>query len=183
MKTVLIPIAPGFEEIEALTVIDILRRGGVNVIAAGIMGGPVEGRSGIRVIPDTTLEEVNPDDLDMIVLPGGQPGTDHLKEDLKVRAIIKALHEKDKYTAAICAAPTVLSSSGLLDGKNVTSHPSVEKDLAMTNYSEERVVVDGRIVTSRSPGTAMEFAMKLLEILCGKEVMDKVNDGILARLG
>ncbi len=183
MKSVLIPLAPGFEEIEALTVIDILRRGEVNVIVAGIMGGPVEGRSRIQVIPDTTLEEVNPDDLDMIVLPGGQPGSNHLREDLKVRAIIKALAEKDKYTAAICAAPTVLSSLGLLDGKNVTSHPSVEKDLTMTNYTQDRVVIDGKVVTSRSPGTAMEFAMTLLEILCGKEVMERVNEGVLARLG
>jgi 4-methyl-5(b-hydroxyethyl)-thiazole monophosphate biosynthesis len=89
---------------------------------------------------------------------------------------------KGKYIAAICAAPTVLSALGLLKGKQITSHPSVRKDLPETHYSEDRVVIDGLLITSRSPGTAMEFAMALVEILCGKEKVEEVNRGVLARL-
>ena len=182
MKTVLIPLAPGFEEIEALTVVDILRRGNINVITAGIVDGPIEGRSKIKVLADTNIENVNPDNIDMIVLPGGQPGTNNLKNNQTVLNIVKIINSKNRYTAAICAAPTVLSSLGILNNKKVTSHYSVKNDLTMTKYSEDRVVVDGNIITSRSPGTAMEFAMKLLEILSDKETVEKVNQGVLARL-
>ncbi|MDH4127963.1 MAG: DJ-1/PfpI family protein [Spirochaetota bacterium] len=182
MKTVLIPLAPGFEEIEALTVVDILRRADVNVITAGTVDGLIEGRSKIKVLADVSIEKVNPDIIDMIVLPGGQPGTNNLKNNQTVLNIVKTIYNKNCYTAAICAAPTVLSAIGILNNKKITSHQSVKKDLTMTQYSEDRVVVDGNIITSRSPGTAMEFAMKLLEILCGKETMEKVNQSVLAKL-
>ena len=182
MKNVLLPLAPGFEEIEALTVADILRRGGVNLILAGTVNGPIEGRSKIRVLADIPLSEVDIDSLDMIVLPGGQPGTNNLKNDPTIQKIVKTLHDKGKLTAAICAAPLVLSAVGLLNGKKITSHPSTRDQLTMTDYSEDRVVIDHNIITSRAPGTAMEFAMKLLEILCGKDVRDKVNEGVMALL-
>jgi len=182
MKRVLVCLAPGFEEIEALTVVDVLRRGGVEVIVGGTIEGPIEGRSGISVLADMSLDEIDAERLDMIVLPGGMPGATNLKEDLRVQDIVQSLHKRGKYIAAICAAPTVLSALGLLEGKRVTSFPSVKDQLSETDYREERVVVDGNLITSRSPGTAMEFAMKLLELLCGREVMEKVNQGVMAKL-
>lgn len=182
MKKVLVPLAPGFEEIEAVTVIDILRRAGTEVTVAGAVEGQVEGRSKIKLDPDVLLDSVAPDRFDMIVLPGGALGAEHLKKNPKVRQILEETDRRGGYLTAICAAPIVLSAAGLLNGKNITSHPSVQSDLAEGKYSEERVVVDGRIVTSRAPGTAMEFAMKLVEILEGRAKMEEVNRGVLARL-
>ena len=182
MKKVLVPLAPGFEEIEAVTVIDILRRAGVEVTVAGTVPGEIEGRNEIKVTPDALLDDVATRRFDMIVLPGGSAGTEQLKKDPRVKQILLELAARGGYITAICAAPTVLSAVGLLQGKKVTSHPSVQGDLSETNYSENRVVVDGRIVTSRSPGTALEFAMKLVEILEGRSKMEEVNRGVLARL-
>ena len=182
MKKVLIPVAPGFEEIEAVTVIDILRRAGVAVTVAGTVKGEIEGRNKIKLTPDVLLEDVVARPFDMIVLPGGSAGTEHLKKDPRVKQILNDMAARGGYITAICAAPTVLSAVGLLQGKKVTSHPSVKGDLSETNYSEDRVVVDGRIVTSRSPGTALEFAMKLVEILEGRSKMEEVNRSVLARL-
>ncbi|HEY5594346.1 MAG TPA: DJ-1 family glyoxalase III [Nitrospiria bacterium] len=182
MKKVLIPVAPGFEEIEAVTVIDILRRAGVAVTVAGTVKGEIEGRNKIKLTPDVLLEDVVARPFDMIVLPGGSAGTEHLKKDPRVKQILNDMAARGGYITAICAAPTVLSAVGLLQGKKVTSHPSVKGNLSETNYSEDRVVVDGRIVTSRSPGTALEFAMKLVEILEGRSKMEEVNRGVLARL-
>ena len=181
MKRVLVPLAPGFEEVEALTVVDILRRSEVKVITAGIIDGPIEGRSGIRVIADVSLDEVSAENFDMIVLPGGMPGTTHLKEDPRVRGIVESLHEQGGVAAAICAAPLVLSAVGLLEGKRATSYPSVRDNLKVGEYSEERVVVDGNIVTSRGAGTAMEFSLKLLELLEGEEKMREISESVLAR--
>jgi len=181
MKHVIVPLAPGFEEIEALTVVDILRRGGIDVTVAGTVDGPITGRSKITVIADVSLDAIDPDHFDMVVLPGGQPGTNNLKKDSRVAAIIKSLNDKNKTIAAICAAPSILSAIGLLDGKNVTSFPGIRDDLKETQYSEERVVVDGNIITSRSAGTAMEFALKLVEILRGKTIMNSVSHEVLAK--
>lgn len=182
MPAVLVPLAEGFEEIEAITVIDILRRAGVEVVAAGLKEGAVVGRSGIRVAPDCALNAVLSRPFDMIILPGGLPGTTHLKEDPRIRQLVKEQASKGKYTAAICAAPTVLHAVGLTAGRTLTSHPSVQGTLTESRYLEERVVVDGALITSRSPGTAMEFAFALVEILCGKEKAEEVNRGVLARL-
>jgi len=182
MKKVLVPLAPGFEEIEAVTVIDVLRRAGIEVTIAGTVAGEIKGRNGIGVASDVPLDAVTAHPFDMIVLPGGSDGTENLKKDPRVKKILQEMERRGRYITAICAAPTVLSAAGLLDGKNVTSHPSVEKDLPGVKYSEDRVVVDGHLVTSRSPGTAMEFAMKLVEILEGRSKMEEVNRGVLARL-
>jgi protein deglycase len=182
MKKVLIPLAPGFEEIEAITVIDILRRAGIEVTVAGTAKGEIEGRNKIKVTPDVLLNDLGDRHFDMIVLPGGSAGTEHLKKDPRVKQILLTMAARGGYITAICAAPTVLSAVGLLKGKKVTSHPSVQRELSEANYSEERVVVDGSIVTSRSPGTAMEFAMKLVEILAGRAKVEEVNRGVLARL-
>lgn len=182
MKGVLVPIAPGFEEIEAVTVIDILRRAGVEVTVAGTVSGEIAGRNKIKLMPDVLLDAATAREFDMIVLPGGSVGAENLKKDPRVKEILQDMAARGQYLTAICAAPTVLSAVGLLDGKKVTSHPSVRGDLSETKYSDDRVVIDGRIITSRSPGTAMEFAMKLVEVLENRSKMEQVNEGVLARL-
>jgi 4-methyl-5(b-hydroxyethyl)-thiazole monophosphate biosynthesis len=152
------------------------------VTVAGTVQGEIEGRNKIKVTPDALLGNVAGHRFDMIVLPGGSAGTEHLKKDPLVKQILHDMAARGNYITAICAAPTVLSAIGLLQGKKVTSHPSVQGDLSETKYSDDRVVVDGHFVTSRSPGTAMEFAMKLVEILEGRSKMEEVNRSVLARL-
>jgi 4-methyl-5(b-hydroxyethyl)-thiazole monophosphate biosynthesis len=184
MKKVLVPLAPGFEEIEAITVIDILRRAGVDVVVAGTQSGPIEASRKTRHIPDCTLDDIHAEDFDMIVLPGGQPGTTNLRHDARIRQIIETLQANNRRIAAICAAPSVLSAYGVLKGRAATSHPSVRAEVAAgaREISEQRVVIDGPVVTSQAAGTAMEFAFTLVEILCGADKAAEVNRGVLARL-
>lgn len=182
MKKVLIPIAQGFEEIEALAVVDIMRRAGIEILMAGTTDGPIEGRNKIKVLTDVSLDSVKDEDFDMIVLPGGAVGTENLKNDRRVKEIVERLYKKGKFTTAICAAPTVLSAIGITEGKSVTSHPGVRDTFKKEKVSDERVVVDGNIVTSQAPGTAIEFAFKLVELLMGKDKALEVNKGVLARI-
>ena len=184
MKKVLVPLAPGFEEIEAITVIDILRRAGVEVTVAGTQAGPIEASRKTKHIPDCTLADVHAGDFDMLVLPGGQPGATNLRNDVHLKQIVETLRAKDRYLAAICAAPIVLSAHGILKGRTATSHPTVRAEVAAgaKEISDQRVVVDGPIITSQAAGTAMEFAFKLVEILCGPDKVVEVNRGVLARL-
>ena len=180
MKQVLVTLAPGFEEIEAVTVIDVLRRSGARVSIAGTIDGLIEGSRGVKVAPDGYLNNMNTDDLDLLVLPGGQPGTDNLKNDPRITALLKKMADKKKLIGAICAAPIILEKNGLLQNRKRTSHPSVKEVLTGNLYLEESVVVDQNIITSRGPGTAMEFALKLVELLFGKDRMKLVNNGVLA---
>lgn len=188
MKKVLVTLAPGFEEIETITVVDILRRAGARVFMAGTEAGltdgplPIVGSRGVSVVPDGLLEFVNPGEYDMVVLPGGMPGTANLQSNSRVLDIIARMNARKMPVAAICAAPIVLQTAGILINKRVTSHPSVKDKLTDVDYSEDRVVVDGNIITSRGPGTAMEFALKLVEILFDKERVQTVNNGVLARI-
>jgi 4-methyl-5(b-hydroxyethyl)-thiazole monophosphate biosynthesis len=183
MKRVLITIAPGFEEIEAITVIDILRRAEINVVVAATEPGEITGSRGVKIVPDELIVNVvNNHDFDMIVLPGGLQGTMNLKSDASVKKIIREMYEQGKFIAAICAAPTVLAEMGLVRGKMITSHPSVKDELRdISIYQESRVAMDGQIITSRSPGTAMEFSMKLVDILVGKSKREEINKGVLAK--
>jgi len=184
MKKVLVPLAPGFEEIEAITVIDVLRRAGVDVVVAGTQSGPIEASRKTRHVPDCTLDDVRAEDFDMIVLPGGQPGTTSLRSDPRIQRILETLQAKNRRIAAICAAPGILSAYGILKGRAATSHPGVRTEVAAgaKEFSDQRVVVDGPIVTSQAAGTAMEFAFALVEILCGADKAAEVNRGVLARL-
>ena len=176
MPRVLIPLAEGCEELEAVTLIDILRRAGVDVITAGLVAGPVRCSRGTVLIADTLLDDVLSQTFDMIVLPGGMPGAEHLKNDTRIIALLKNMAAQNKYIAAICAAPMALHAAGLLQGKTATSFPGVLDRLPGTHqYSNGPVVVDGRIVTSRGPGTAMDFALTLVELLCGKAKCDAVK--------
>jgi 4-methyl-5(b-hydroxyethyl)-thiazole monophosphate biosynthesis len=169
MPTALVLLAPGFEEIEAVAIVDVLRRADVAVTVAATAAGPVEGSHGIRVVADQELGGVRGSDFDVIVLPGGQPGTRNLEYDPRVRQLLAEADRAERRIAAICAAPRVLHGAGLLAGRRATSHPSVRADLAGAAYTEERVVSDGRVTTSRGPGTAIEFALRLVEQLRGAE--------------
>ena len=184
MKRVLVPLAPGFEEIEAITVIDILRRAGVSVTVAGTQAGPIEASRQTRHLPDCTLDEVHAGDFDMLVLPGGLPGTTHLRQDPRINKMIALIQARSGWLAAICAAPTVLGAAGVLAGHKVTGHPSVHPELATMagQVCRAAVVEDGQVITSQSAGTAMEFAFKLVEVRCGPAQVAAVNAGVLADL-
>jgi len=177
MASVLVPLAQGCEEIEAVTIIDLLRRGGVEVVTAGLDERPVRASRGTVLVPDTTLDQVLDHAFDMIALPGGQPGADNLAADERLRRLLQRTAEREAYTAAICAAPRVLADAGLLHGRQATSFPGALDDRAVENltYREQPVVTDGRVVTSRGPGTAMDFALHLLELLQGRAKRDAVE--------
>ena len=180
MATVLIPLAQGCEELEAITVIDLLRRAGIEVVTAGLDEKPVRAARGTVLIPDATLNQVLTHSFDMIVLPGGLPGADHLNADARIHQLLISMAAEQKYTAAICAAPKVLARAGLLRGRRATSFPGAipESDLADIQYLEQAVVVDDKIITSRGPGTAMDFALELIEKLAGRARRDEVEKGL-----
>ena len=175
MKRVLVPLAPGFEEIEAITIIDVLRRAGVTVDVAGTEPGPITGSHGITVTPDRPLAEADAAAYDLVALPGWMPGTINLREHAAVRRIVGELAERGRYTAAICAAPIVLKAAGLTAGRTVTSHPSVAAELAESRYREDAVVRDGALITSRGAGTAMAFALALVETLVDRATADRLR--------
>jgi 4-methyl-5(b-hydroxyethyl)-thiazole monophosphate biosynthesis len=180
MARVLVPLAQGCEELEAVTITDLLTRAGIEVVTAGLDNRPVKASRGITLIPDTTLDAVMDEDFDMMVLPGGLPGADHLNEDSRIHALLKRLSEEKRYTAAICAAPRVLVKAGLLNGRRATSYPGALAglDLARVDLLQEAVVRDEHVVTSRGPGTAMDFTLELIELLSGKEKRDEVEIGL-----
>lgn len=176
MPKVLLPLAAGCEEIEAVTVIDILRRAGIEVITAGLLPGPVSASRGTVLMPDSTLEDALQSSYDMIVLPGGMPGSEHLMNDARILTLLKTMAAAGKFVTAICAAPMALHAAGLLEGKRATSFPGVLDLLPGSHhYVDDAVVVDGNIVTSRGPGTAMDFALTLVELLAGKARRDEVE--------
>lgn len=177
MSRVLVPLAPGFEEIEAVTVIDLLRRAGIQVHTAALDGPQVTGSHGITVGADMALDAARVDDYDMLVLPGGMPGADHLKRDARVIALLRAFAAGGRYTAAICAAPGVLAHAGLLDGRAATSFPGFlgEDSAPGIRLRTEPVVIDGKVVTSRGPGTAMEFGLALIQLLEGRAAREQVQ--------
>ena len=179
MKSVLIPLAPGFEDMEAVTLIDLLRRAGIEVVTAGLTAGLIEGSRGVRVQPDTTLDDVMTRDFDMIALPGGMPGAENLKNDARVLALLRRLGQAGKYTAAICAAPMALAAAGLLEGHRATSFPGFLANLPNTIALPDPVVVDGKVATSRGPGTAMDFGLTLIELLAGRAKRDQVEAGLV----
>ena len=181
MPKVVVPLADGFEEIEAMAIIDVLRRSGVEVTVAGLHEGPIESARRVKVLPDTTIEMITSDDFDVIILPGGQPGSDNLNASERVKNLIRDFHGKGKLTGAICAAPYVLANAGVLEGKRVTSYPSFKDKLGGGLYQEKTFVVDGNIMTSRGPGTAICFALAIVERLVGKEKANAVKEAMLVK--
>ncbi len=178
MPKVLVPLAQGCEEIEAVTVIDILRRAAIEVVSAGLGAQPVRASRGTVLVPDTTLDAALKYDYDMVVLPGGQPGTDNLKKDVRILDLVKRMAQQGKYVAAICAAPSVLAAAGLLDGKRATCFPNCLDDFPRVNLQIAAVVEDGKLITSRGPGTAMDFALTLVERLAGYSKRQEVEAGL-----
>ena len=175
MAKVLVPLADGCEELEAVTIIDLLRRAGVEVVTAGLKPGIVKASRGVQLVPDATLDDALRDDYDMVVLPGGMPGASHLKDDARIIDLLKKMAAAGKYTAAICAAPMVLAEAGVLDGRQATSYPGFLDALPGVTLRTEAVVRDGKVVTSRGPGTAMDFALTLVEVLAGSEKRRQVE--------
>jgi 4-methyl-5(b-hydroxyethyl)-thiazole monophosphate biosynthesis len=180
MARVLVPLAQGCEELEAVTITDLLTRAGIEVVTAGLQPGPVKASRGITLVPDTSLDEVMDETFDMMVLPGGV-GADRLDADPRVHELLKRHHQQGRYIAAICAAPKVLANAGLLDGRRATSYPGVldKMDLPRVYVELERVISDDRVITSRGPGTAMDFALELIEKLSGRETRDQVEQELV----
>lgn len=175
-------LADGFEEIEALTPVDLLRRAGVKVTLVGVTGKTVTGAHGISVVTDVAIEEAaaQNEHIDMIVLPGGLPGADNLRKSAIVGEFISRAHRSGAYIAAICAAPRILGELGLLEGKRAVCYPGFEKYLRGAKITESRVVRDGNIITGIGMGAATEFSLALVEALVSKEESDKLRKGIIA---
>ncbi len=169
-KQVLVPIADGSEEIEAVCIIDVLRRAGAEVTVASVDNLQVTASRGVRIVADTLVKNCTGKKFDLVVLPGGLPGAEHLRDSSKLTEILKLQKEEGRLYGAICASPAVvLQHHGLLEGKTATSHPNFSDSLERGDAKDSRVVVDGKCVTSRGPGTAIEFALTLVSLLFGKE--------------
>ena len=166
--TVLVPLAEGFEEIEAVTIIDVLRRAGVDVCVAGLAPGPVRGSHGISLATDRALADVAVSELAMVVLPGGTPGAANLRKDERVLALVRELERSGRLVAAICAGPTVLAAAGVLEGRRATAYPAVRGQLAGAEVVDRPTVVrSGPVLTSQGVGTALDFALELVAVLVG----------------
>jgi len=176
----LVLLADGFEEVEGLTQVDFLRRGGLNVTAASIHDTKkITGAHNIIVEADALLSEVNADDFDIVILPGGGVGTQNLGKSQAVVSLLKKYATEGKWLAAICAAPSVLGDNGLVQGKKCTCYPGFESHLTGGNVTTDKVAVDGKIITSRGPATAIPFALKIIELLVSREKAIEVGEDTL----
>lgn len=180
MALVLVPLAEGFEDLEAITITDLMRRAQFDVVTAGLTPGPITGSRGTIVVPDMSLDEALQQNYDMVVLPGGQPGATNLEKDERIQSLVKQMAAEDKVTAAVCAAPKVLAVAGLLEGKRATGFPGTlsADQFPGIDISDDAVVTDGNIVTSRGPGTAMDFTLALIEILADNDVRNQVEQAL-----
>ena len=180
LMKVYVHLANGFEEIEAITVVDVLRRAESDVETVSITENLwVTGAHGIGVKADQLINDIDYDSGKMIVLPGGLPGTTNLAENSKLIDQIKSYNNQNKWVGAICAAPMILGEKGLLEGKTAVIYPGMESHLKGAKVGRKNVEVDGNIVTSKGPGTAMEFAFKLVELLKGKEAIKQLKEEML----
>jgi len=178
---VLIPLANGVEELEAVTIIDVLRRGKIEVTSAAIGGSlTVKGSRGVALLADALWSSLNPDDFDALVLPGGGKGAEALAADERILEAVHTLNDNQKIVAAICAAPTVLAAAGILHSRRATCFPSFAPQLG-DSYDAAPVIADGNIITSQGPGTAMLFALVLVQHLAGEKVARHVADGLLTQ--
>lgn len=178
MAKVLVPLAEDCEELEAVTVIDLLRRAGCEVITASLGDRKVRASRGTVFLADGSLDDALESSYDMIVLPGGLPGADHLAADSRIIALLQSHYHQGNIIAAICAAPRALAAAGLLENKRFTSYPGTMPDIPGASNTGKAIEWDGNIVTSRGPGTAMDFALELIVALCGKEKADTVATGL-----
>ena len=179
MSRALVPLAQGCEELEAITITDLLVRAGIDVTTAGLDNQPVIASRGTQIIPDTNIDTVKDDLFDLVVLPGGLPGADHLRDDPRIQALLKNHSSNQKLLAAICAAPRALAAAGLLDGKQVTCYPGSLDGYPQLNIQSSAIEIDGQIITSRGPGTAMDFALTLIEQLEGQAKRDEIEQQLV----
>lgn len=179
-KQVCVFLADGFEEIEGLTVVDLLRRAGVNVTTVSITDTKtIHGAHGIDVQADKLFDEVNYEEQDMAVLPGGMPGTLHLGDHQGVKSVLEQFYQEKKYVAAICAAPSVLGKYGMLSGRKATSYPGFEEALVGAEYVYDAVAVDDFVITSRGLGTAIDFSLVLIEKLTDVQKAKEIKEAII----
>ena len=179
MKKVLILFANGTEEVEALTPLDYLRRAGAQVTLVGVSGREQTGSHGIAVTTDISLDALDENiDFDMLVSPGGMPGTNFIEASKKAQALITRAEKENKFIGAICAAPKILGARGLLRGKTATCYPGFEKDLAGATVENKKAVRDGNIITATGAGAANEFALCLISALCGEETARKIGSSV-----
>lgn len=179
MKRVIVPLANGFEEIEAVAIIDILRRAHMHVVIAGVGGRTIVGSHRIAVVADARIEEVAAQEFDLLVLPGGMPGTAELADSTILAEMLTSQSEAGRWIGAICAAPTILDKLGLLEGKQFTAHFSVKDRISTGTFSADHVVQDGNVITSQGAGTAIEFALKLVEELCGLKEAERIAHAVI----
>lgn len=169
-KKVLVPIADGIEEIESVCIIDVLRRAGAEVTVASVDGLEVVASRGVKLVADKLMGDCAAETYDLITLPGGMPGAEHLRDCQQLRDMLAEQKRQGRLYAAICASPAVvLGCHGLLDDKKATCHPAMADMLKCLESSDLRVVTDGKCITSRGPGTAIEFAIQLVEMLFDAE--------------
>jgi 4-methyl-5(b-hydroxyethyl)-thiazole monophosphate biosynthesis len=174
-KKVLVPIADGTEEIEAVCIIDVLRRAGAAVTVASVGELQITASRGVKLVADKVMADCLDETYDLVALPGGMPGAEHLRDSKEVEAILREQRDQGRLYGAICAAPAVvLQPHGLLDQRRATCHPGFVGHLENIDSVEARVVVDGTCVTSRGPGTALEFGLKLVELLYGEDKAKEV---------
>ncbi len=180
MKKVLVHLANGFEEIEAITPVDVLRRAGCEVVTVSVTGkNEVTSRRGITVLADQLFKDADYDHADMILLPGGQPGADNLNKHEGLKKQILTYNEQGKMIAAICAAPLVLGSTGILKGRKATCFPGTEPQLTGATCTGNAVEVDGNIVTGKGPGVALKFSLRLTELLVGRAKADELRKAMI----
>jgi len=179
-KSALVILADGFEEIEAITPIDLLRRAGIDVVIAGLDKRKIVGAHGIEITCDTTAQEIHLRPFDAVVLPGGGIGTKNLLGSDLVLEITRSNFRNNNVTAAICAAPMILGETGVLAGQKFTCYPGVESKISHGLFSNESVVVSGNIITARSAASSIEFGLEIINSLLGKTVSDEVKMKIVA---
>ena len=184
MKRVVVPFAEGVEEIEFVAVVDILRRAGIEVVMASLVDTTVKGRSNITITADAKLADIADEPWDMVVLPGGLPNAYLLRDDANVKRVVERLRGQRKSVAAICAAPAALAAYGITEGRNITSYPGMKEEIQKLSpsaiYSDDAVVEDDFLITSRGAGTAVEFALRLVAKLSGEEKSGEIRQSIIA---
>ena len=179
MVKVCVPLAEGFEDIEAVTLIDVMRRGGIEVIVAGVGGSVITSAHNLRIETDTTIDKVSADELDLIVLPGGLPGATNLAKSEEVKSILQEMDSKGKYVGAICAAPIALKEAGVLKDE-YTAYPGWENNIRKEGYvNDKKVVEDKNVLTSKGPATAICFGLEIVKKFIGVETYNQLKAGLL----
>ncbi len=176
---VLVPLADGFEEIEAVSIIDVLRRAEIIVTTAYLDKNPVKGSHGIQIMADTDIRAAESNDFKAIVLPGGMPGSENLKNNEDVKNYIMRINKDGGIVAAICAAPMVLGNMGILNNRNAVCYPGFEKELKGASIQESPVVADGNIITGRGAGKALLFSLEIVKRLKGEDIMKNLKEKML----